>query len=96
MTVLKVKETACAQADVKQQKRKKIMGGGGVGEGKRGGAFRDGELTCRHLFAGSLAESAAALSHRGKLLMPNLPLGWVCAWLGAQWSGCPSHSPLPD
>lgn len=28
---------------------------------------------------------------QGKLLMPNLPLGWVCAWLAAQWSGCPSH-----
>lgn len=35
-------------------------------------------------------ECCCALS-QGKLLMPNLPLGWVCAWLAAQWSGCPSH-----
>lgn len=36
----------------------------GRGGKKRGGAWRDRELTCRHLFAGSLAESAAACSHR--------------------------------
>lgn len=62
MTVLEVKETACAPADEKQRKWKK--------KGKRGREEKGGRSvkgrgpTCCHLFAGSLTESAAACSHR--------------------------------
>lgn len=90
MTVLEVKETACALADEKQQKRKKKEKKGDGREKNGGGALRDRadalSPVCRFV-----SRERCCVPSSGKLLMPNLPLGRVCAWLGAQWSGCPSH-----
>ena len=91
MMVLEVKETACARADEKQQNRKKKKEmGGGKKKKKQGGALKDRADVLSPVCRFVSQERCCVLS-QGKLLMPNLPLGRVCAWLGAQWSGCPSH-----